>query len=326
MSVLLPVAALVLAQSGPTTAAPNALRAHVRFLASDNLEGRGTPSKGLDIAADYIAAQFEIIGLEPGCNGSYFQETTIKRGETVSPVKNVVAVLRGSDPTLRETFVIVSAHYDHLGARQGEGDQIYNGANDDASGVAGMIESARLLAAKKPKRSVVFIGFYGEERGLVGSRFYSQNPVFPLQATVAQVNLEQIGRTDDSEGPRVGAFNLTGFDFTDIASYMKPAAAKAGVKPEKHEKLSDPYFNASDNAPLALVGIPSTTVSTCYTYPDYHRPGDHWDKLDYDNFAKIVTAVAGGVRAIADSTKAPVWNSTNPKVSRYIEAQKKLAG
>ncbi len=326
MPTTLSLAALVLAQGGPIRATPAALRAHVRFLASDNLGGRGTPSKGLDIAADYIASQFEIIGLEGPLGGSFSQETTYERGTVSGDVRNVIGLLKGSDPVLSGTYVIVSAHYDHLGTREGEGDQVFNGANDDASGVAGMIECARALAGARPKRSVLFIGFYGEERGLVGSRFYGQNPVFPLAATVGQINLEQIGRTDDTEGPRVGAFNLTGFDYTDLHKYMSPAAQKVGIRVEKHERLNEPYFNASDNAALAAVGVPSTTVSVAYSFPDYHKSGDHWDKLDYDNFAKLVDAIALGVRAVADAPVAPKWNADNPKTARYIEAQKKLGG
>jgi Zn-dependent M28 family amino/carboxypeptidase len=252
----------------------------------------------------------------------------LERGETKAAVRNVIGVLRGSDPVLKDTYVFVTAHYDHLGTREREGetDSIFNGANDDASGVAGMIEVARALVAAKPKRSVVFMGFYGEERGLLGSTYYGRNPVFPLKASVAQINLEQIGRTDDDEGPRVGAFNLTGFDYTDISTFLKGAAEKAGVKLEKHEKNNEPYFMRSDNAALARVGVPSTTISTAYSFPDYHRAGDHWDKLDYPNFAKIANAISGGVLTMANSDKAPAWSANNPKVARYIEAQKARGG
>lgn len=322
---LLTLALLAPADIQPTT--PHAIRAHVKFLSSDSLGGRGTPSPGLDIAADYIAAQFEEMGLTPGNGKSYFQETEFSRGEMKAKVRNVLGVLPGTDPKLKDTYIIVSAHYDHLGTRsQGEGDLIYNGANDDASGVAGVIESARAIMNAKPKRSIVFMAFYGEERGLVGSTFYGRNPIFPLKQTIAQINLEQIGRTDDTEGPRVGAFNLTGFDYTDIANFLEPVAKKFGVKLERHPRNSDPYFMRSDNAALARVGIPSTTVSVAYEYPDYHQVGDHWDKLDYENTARVVNSIAAGLLSIANSSKAVTWNASNPKVARYIEAQKALGG
>ncbi len=327
MLATLSLALLLTAPADLQTVEARALRAHVKFLSSDLLAGRGTPSPGLDIAAEYIAAKFEEIGIEPGNGPSFFQETLFERGETKATVRNVLGVIRGTDPALKDTFVIVTAHYDHLGTRTGgEGDQIYNGANDDASGVAGVIESARALLKARPKRSIVFIAFYGEERGMLGSTFYGKNALFPLKKTVAQINLEQIGRTDDDEGPRVGAFNLTGFDYTDIASYLEPAAKKFGVKLERHAQNSDPYFMRSDNAALARVGVPSTTVSVAYSYPDYHKATDHWEKLDYDNTAKIVNSIAAGILAIANSPKAVTWNASNPKVARYIEAQKAQGG
>lgn len=304
------------------------LRAHVRFLASDLLEGRGTPSRGLDLASEYIAGEFEKLGLEPGNQGSWFQETdyTSRRTNVTGKVRNVIGLLRGSDATLKEEYVIVSAHYDHLGKRDGEGDQLFNGANDDASGVAGVIEVANALKAAKPKRSIVFMCFWGEEQGLLGSRAYAQSPVFPLAKTIAAVNLEQIGRTDDSEGARVGEFNVTGFDFSELTRVLVEAAKGQGVKVTKHEKNSDPYFFASDNAALARAGVPSHTVSTAYEFPDYHRPADEWQKLDYDNFVKIVRAVSLGVAELANRKDRVRWNESNPKTATFVEAWKKLQG
>jgi len=114
-------------------------------------------------------------------------------------LRNVAGVLRGSDPSLKETCVLVTAHYDHLGVRSaGDGDHIYNGANDDASGTGSVIEIAVALASlsQKPRRSIVFMTFFGEEIGLLGSKYYSRHPLFPLAKTVAQINLEHLGRTD----------------------------------------------------------------------------------------------------------------------------------
>jgi hypothetical protein len=140
------------------------------------------------------------------------------------PVKlrNVVGLLRGSDPVLRESYVIVSAHYDHIGVGNPvNGDAIYNGANDDGSGTVSVIELASALATlkQKPKRSIVFIAWFGEERGLLGSRYYGHHPVFPLKKTVAMINLEQIGRTDSAEGPQINNASMTGFDFTDLTTW-----------------------------------------------------------------------------------------------------------
>jgi hypothetical protein len=454
----------------------NDLKADVSFLASDALQGRGTPSPGLDVAAEYVAAQFRRAGLEPSGDDGYFQtanyqsvtpaldapELTLEAGgvalkaersamavqepaaadlthvpvvkadlgnaaamdaltveqvrgkvlqvgfpdsgsagysamrtlsaaiarldpalvivtrkgsigagprtrlreaattasrvpilavwdpairkaaeaageaavsvhiptPSVDAVKlrNVIGLLRGSDPVLRDTYVVVSAHYDHLGVRgSGEGDHIYNGANDDASGTASVIEAAVALAGQpeRPKRSIVFMTFFGEESGELGSRFYCQHPVFPPAATVADVNLEQLGRTDDTEGPRVLQFNLTGFDYTDIAATFSKAGGETGIRVVKHERNSDAFFGASDNAAFAEIGIPSTTLSVSYIFPDYHKPGDEWTKLDYENMAKVDDAIVLGVFRIADSVTAPQWNGRNPQAQRYIQAREK---
>lgn len=454
----------------------NDLKADVSFLASDTLQGRGTPSPGLDVAAEYIAAQYRRAGLEPAGNDSYFQtadyrsvtpnldglELTFETGgsalkvdkaamslqdpvavdlsgapvlkvalsdpagldamtpeqtrgkvllvelreaggaafmalrripaavaklepalviviragamginararlrdasapaskvpilvvwdaairaavsaardatvsahipaPTVQPVKlrNVIGILRGSDPALKDTYVVVSAHYDHLGMRDtGEGDLIFNGANDDASGTASVIETANALAAlaEKPKRSVVFMTFFGEEVGELGSRYYCQHPVFPLAKTIADINLEQLGRTDDTEGPRLLQFNLTGFDYTNIATVFSKAGNEIGIKVVKHEKNSDVYFGASDNAAFAEAGVPSTTISVSYMFPDYHRVSDEWPKLDYENMAKVDGAIALGLFRIADSAEVPQWNRDNPRTARYIQEREK---
>jgi Zn-dependent M28 family amino/carboxypeptidase len=238
----------------------------------------------------------------------------------------VIGVLRGSDPALKDTYLVLTAHYDHLGVRgTGEGDHIYNGANDDASGTSSVLEIARALAAlpQRPRRSIVFIALFGEELGELGSRYYCQHPVFPLAKTIADINLEQLGRTDDTEGPRLLQFNLTGFDYTDIAAFLSKAGEETGIRAVKHVENSDSFFGRSDNAAFADAGVPSTTLSVSYIFPDYHRPGDEWPKLDYDNMAKVDNAVALGVYRIADSAEAPRWNKDNPKTARYVEAREK---
>ena len=304
------------------------LKAHVRFLSSDLLKGRNSPSEGLDVSAEYIAGEFEKLGLKPGKGDSWFQETehTARRTNTVGKVRNVVGLIPGSDPKLMSEYILVTAHYDHLGVREGEGDKLYNGANDNASGVSGVIEVANALRAAKCKRTVVFMCFWGEEQGLLGARFYAKEPIFPLAATVANVNLEQIGRTDDSEGARVAEFNVTGFDFTDMPAILLAAAKGASVKVTKHEKNSDPYFFASDNAALAQVGVPAHTISVAYSFPDYHQPGDEWPKLDYENMAKVVRAISLGVNDLANRVDRVKWNEQNTKVAKFVEAWRKLQG
>jgi hypothetical protein len=244
----------------------------------------------------------------------------------VQPVtlRNVVGVLRGTDPVLRDTYLVLSAHYDHLGMRAtGEGDCIFNGANDDASGVAMVMEAGRVLAARpeRPKRSIVFLALYGEEAGGLGSAYYCQHPAVPLAKTVADINFEQLGRTDDTEGPRPRQFNLTGFDYTDLATAFSRAGRDTGVKVVKHERNSDAYFGASDNAAFSERGVPSTTISVAYAFADYHRVGDEWTRIDFENMAAVGDTIVLGVLRIASSKEAPRWHTDNPKVARYVRAR-----
>ena len=299
------------------------MRANLRFLASDDMKGRDTPSPELDLAADWIASEFEKAGLQPGNKDSYFQVATFRD----KPVRNVIGLLPGSDPTLKSTYLLVTCHYDHVGVRGTEGDTIFNGANDNGSGTVSVVELAHAFGAMKtrPKRSIVFMTFWGEEKGLQGSRYYGQNPVFPLASTVGMVNLEQLGRTDDDQGSQIARFAMTGYDFTDIPSTFARAGKVAGIQVDSRPQ-GDPYFMASDNAALAAVGIPAHTISVSYSFPDYHKASDHWDKIDYENMAKVVKAVGLGVLNLANSSKAPIWNASNPKTKRYIDAQKKLKG
>jgi Zn-dependent M28 family amino/carboxypeptidase len=316
----------------------DSMRGNLSFLASDALEGRDTPSRGLDVAAEYIAAQFRRAGLEPLGDDGYFQTADWSAidpernrdaaADSTGPVKvrNVVGVLRGSDPVLAKTYVLVTAHYDHLGMRNGNGDQLFNGANDDGSGTVSVIELANAFAAQKvrPKRSIVFMTVFGEEHGLVGSRYYGAHPLVPIADTVADINLEQVGRTDDSEGPQVRAAAVTGFDYSDVGTRLRTAGDMTGVRITKHPVNSDRYFAYSDNQALADLGVPAHTISVAYEYPDYHGAADTWDKIDYPNMAAIDRTVALAVWTIANDAEVPHWNAANAKAARYLQAANQL--
>ena len=360
----------------------DSLRGNLSFIASDLLEGRATPSRGLNIAAEYIAAQFRKAGLEPAGDANekgekgFFQTAVwvigAKNGEnfevatqdgsmkirmrapqieqltqagiiTKTPptgdqkeeiqsfkTSNVVAVLRGSDPVLKDTYVMVTAHYDHIGISNGMAgtDVINNGANDDGSGTVSVIELATALASMKtrPKRSIVFATFFGEERGGWGSRYYGKHPAFPLEKTVADVNLEHVGRTDDTEGDKSNTATLTGFDYSDMGPIFKKAGELTGINVYKHEKNSDAFFSRSDNQMMADAGVPAHTLCVAFIFPDYHKVGDHWDKINYPNLAKTNRMVALALTMIANNPEAPKWNEANPKTARYVEAWKKLSG
>jgi hypothetical protein len=277
---------------------PAALRDDITYLASDKLEGRLTPSPGLELAADYLAAQFRKAGLEPA-----FQTVPLPRHKSA---RNVTAILPGSDPTLRGQYVILCAHYDHLGRR-------YPGANDNASGAASVIEIAAALAARpeKPRRSILFIAFAGEEQGLVGSYYYVAHPLVPLKDTVAAINLEQLGRTDEETGTRLRTFAMTGASQSNLAAMIGGAVAAEGVR-IYHRPDEDRFFDRGDNFPFATKGVVDTTIVVSFEFPDYHKHGDTVDKLDFDNLAAVDHGIAAAILQLANSADRPAWSGPRP--------------
>jgi hypothetical protein len=245
-------------------------------------------------------------------------------------VKNVIGILRGADPVLSKTAVLLTAHYDHIGTVEtagqmsmhspgDSGDRIYNGANDDGSGTVSVIEVARALAKiqPRPKRSIVFITFFGEERGELGSQFYGKHPVFPISQTVADLNLEQVGRSDSTVGPQLNNASVTGFDYSDVTGFLQRAGARVGVKVYRDAEASDAYFTRSDNDALAELGVPAHSLCVAFDFPDYHGVGDEWQKVNYENMAKVDRMVLLALLDIADSEKAPQWNAKNPKAEHF---------
>lgn len=423
-----------------------ALREDVAYLASDALEGRATPSPGLDQAANYLADRFRAAGLEPiGPGGSYFQEahfgqvtpnleklavkliagsqqiqleadTTSVRSLTaldltdatltslpdrgdlpnttgkvvagsaavygteaglqhlqaqhpklillvskrkgrsmpsyledldadLAPVvrvgneetlnalvsgqslklsvhapgpkievvklRNVGGILRGSDPVLKEQTVMLTAHYDHVGKKPGSGDQIFNGANDNASGTASVLEIASAMASlpAHPRRTILFLTLFGEEKGLLGAYYYTRHPLFSLSSTVAEINLEQMGRTDDKEGSRLKEISFTGPSYSDLPAIIAEAAKAEGVGVYKKSD-ADSFFARSDNYAFALAGIVAHTLVVAYEYEGYHAPDDEWQRLDYQNMALVDKGVAAGILSIANRADLPKWSDT----------------
>ena len=170
------------------------------------------------------------------------------------------------------------------------------------------------------------MAYFGEEKGLLGSRYYGAHPIFPLIQTVANFNLEQTGRTDDSEGPQLKRVFVTGFDYSNMTGWLVDAGKDTGITFYKHETNSDSFFGRSDNQSLADAGVPAHTLGVAFLYPDYHQPGDHWEKLDYDNMAAVTRAIGVAVARLANSPKTVEWNADNPKAASYVKAAKALAG
>ncbi len=302
----------------------DSLRGHLSFIASDLLQGRKDGSEGEAVAAEYIAAQFRRAGLKPGGDDGYFQD--VRKAEPAAAAKhtvlhNVIGLLPGSDPKLVDRYILLTAHYDGVGPRPGTVGG-WNAANDDGSGTVSVIEIAAALASMKerPRSSLVFMTFYGEEAGGLGSRFYAQHPLFPIEKTIADINLEQVGRTDSTEGDQSRRASLTGFDYSDLAEVFRQAGELTGVTVYKHEKNSDLFFGASDNLELANLGIPAHTLCVAFMFADYHGPGDTWQKINYDNMALTDRMVAAALLILADSEREPHWNAAVPQASRYLAA------
>jgi Zn-dependent M28 family amino/carboxypeptidase len=195
-----------------------------------------------------------------------------------------------------------------------------------ASGVTALLEMAESFARlpQRPRRSILFVAFAGEEAGLLGSREFVKSPPVALHKIVANVNFEHLGRPDADGASQVGKGSITGFDYSTIGASLSEAARLAGFNLFKHEKYSDPFFAASDNLSFAKQGIPAHTVAAGFMFPEYHAQGDHWEKIDSDNMAGLVRALALGVLRIADDPRAPQWNEAIEKTEPYRKAAQAL--
>ncbi len=239
-------------------------------------------------------------------------------------LRNVAGRLKGSDPALADTYLLVSAHYDTTGPTPGPPgpDRIWNGANDDGSGTVTLIELAEALATLKPapRRSILFVAFCAEEKGERGSAYYAGHPLVPLERTVAQVNLEHLGRTDAFEGDRAGTASLTGFSYSDLPEAFREAGELFGVRVYEDPQRSAPFFLASDNRPLAEKGVVAHTVSVLFEdFADYHRPGDEWQKIDYPNLERTARMVGAAVLLLANDDHAPAWKDV-PETAAFRAA------
>jgi hypothetical protein len=242
-------------------------------------------------------------------------------------LRNVIGLLRGSDPELQDTYIFLTAHYDGTGPATGAPPGIvWNAANDNGSGVASIVESAAALAAlpEKPRRSLVFMAFFGEEQGLLGASFYGAHPVFPIERTIAAINIEQVGRTDSYEGNQRGRATLTGFDYSEVGEILQVAGEHFGITVYKDSSASDRYFSLSDNQVLADLGVPAHTLSVALEFPDYHAAGDNWQAIDYENMAVTARMTALAALMMAQSEKVPRWKNSNPRARRYIEAWERM--
>jgi hypothetical protein len=217
---------------------------------------------------------------------------------------NVVGVLRGSDPSLRDEFVLIDAHYDHLGMRGPgvKGDSIFNGADDDASGVTAVLEIARQMATgPKPKRSIIFAATIGEETGMQGTNWFIKTPPVPLTQIVANMEIEMIGRPDSLAGGPGRAW-LTGY----ARSNMGEQLAASGIPIVADQRLDQNFFERSDNIAFARRGIVAHTLSSFNLHSDYHQVTDDISRVDFAHMSAVINAAAKATRILSDGPK-PAW-------------------
>jgi hypothetical protein len=294
-------------------------------LAADSMEGRRAGTRGARMAADFLAGELERYGVDPAGEDGYFQIVPLARmggegGRLALPSSeldfdtlpaawilvdevNVVGIIPGTDPEVANEYVVIGAHYDHLGIGIPlEGDSIYNGADDDGTGTVAVLEIARdLVRGPAPRRTVVVLLSTAEEQGLLGTWWYIGNPLVPLEETVADFQIEVIGRPDSLAGG-FGRGWLTGYERTTMGDQL--AEAGSPIVPDPRPEMR--FFFRSDNLPFAIHGIPAHTLSSYNMHTDYHQPSDEVDLIDFPHMAALIDAAAEAVRFLADGPR-PEW-------------------
>ncbi len=218
-------------------------------------------------------------------------------------VRNVIAVRRGSDEELAKQAILFTAHLDHIGRAAGK-DPVNNGADDDASGVTAVLALADAYAALPvaTQRSVIFMTYWGEEKGLLGSRYFADHPLWPLQDIVANINIEMVGRPESGAQRKCW---MTGWNHSDLGSLMAIGAQRAGVTIFEHKKFSPMLYSASDNISLVRAGVVAHSFSAGSLHADYHQPGDEWPKLDIPHMTTVTQGLFAGSLPLARGQQTP---------------------
>ena len=281
------------------------VKQHLYTLANDSMQGRKAGSPGIEKAAKYIEQQFIKIGLRPFNNSSFRQNfkhiNKIGELEETLDLFNIIGFIEGT--TLKEEFVIISAHYDHLGQKtEGDGDLIYNGANDNATGVTAMIMLAEHFKSKKNSRSVLFIAFTAEEMGLIGSNYFGKT--ISSESIIAGINIEMIGK-ESPFGPKTAW--LTGFDRSSFGKIIQKNLSDSEFKLYPDPYKSFRLFFRSDNASLARLGVPAHTFSTSPMDKDldYHQVTDQASTLNITTISQTIKAIALGTASIISGEDTP---------------------
>lgn len=302
---------------GLAVADSGAIRSDIAYLASDRLEGRLTGSPGNDSAAAYIARRYKYLRLKtpfPGYLQNFVARSAASAhtGDTVGmKTQNVVATLEGSDPAERSKYIVIGAHFDHLGRSTQyamdpqAGDAIRNGADDNASGTAAVLQLARMLSITKPRHSVIFVNFSGEEEGLLGSQYFVENAPVPLDSIIAMFNFDMVGRLKDDKLFVYGTGTAT-----ELPSLVDSANLK--IIPALSIQGGGDGFGSSDHSSFYAKNIPVLHFFTD-NHEDYHRATDDVEKINAGGEARVVDLAFDMIKALdARPVRLSFVKSTRP--------------
>ena len=268
----------------------------LRILSADDMQGRDTGSEGGAKARDYIVGRLEALGVQPSPMGRL--QPWEMQGRTREGVKtfsgtNIIGVIPGT--RVSDKYIVVTAHYDHVGVNDG---QVFNGADDNASGVATMLELAKRLKANPPEHSVLIVALDGEERGLLGAKHFVEAPPVPLSSISMNLNFDMTARADTD-----GKLWVTGtYQHPYFRPLLERLPARANValafgKDTPEDKGADNWVEASDHAAFHRAGLPFLYFGVNY-HPDYHRPSDDFEKVVPATFQSSTELAIEGFRAL----------------------------
>jgi Zn-dependent M28 family amino/carboxypeptidase len=299
------------------------LKEWIKYLASDEMKGRANGSPEMKTAAYWIAKKFSENGVKPIIPDSGFiQNYAFTSRQQSVKERNVIGIIEGTDPSLKDQYIVLSAHFDHTGIRHGlKPDSISNGADDNAAGTCTLVGIARTikLSGIKPGRTIVLAAFSGEEYGMRGSRYFVSNPPGPLKNIYADLNFEMTGH---SEYLGKNKYYMTGCLYSNLDDLIAEYNRGTGFQLVDTLPIANMLFNSSDNIAFSRVsaadgitmGIPSGTFATSATPGYLHNVTDEAALFDFDNMAELISHFSDLVIWLSNSKSDIVW--TDPAFSR----------
>lgn len=273
--------------SSETTTFQSQILSDVKYLSSDQLGGRETGSPGNDMARRYIEQRFDSLGLQM-FGDSYLQpfDQAITTGESTADTviaNNIIGYVEGD--VYPDSYIVVTAHYDHLGR---DGDTIYNGADDNASGVGGLMAAAEYFSENRPDHSMIFIGFDAEEKGLAGARYFVNNPAVPQDQILMNVNMDMISTNFENELYAVGTYH-----YPFLKPYIEEYTADSPVNVlfgYDSDDWAQNWTLASDHGPFHQEGIPFIYFGV-EDHPHYHAPTDAFENINPEFYVNAVETI-----------------------------------